>query len=83
MVPRGGCAGLPSRERRRPLDDGRTGFVVDDMDAFVAAIGRIDEIDRAACRRRAEDRFDVPRMVDDYERAYQAVVEGAAAPAGR
>jgi glycosyltransferase involved in cell wall biosynthesis len=41
------------------IDDGVTGFIVDDIDAAVAAVGRIGEIDRARCRAVFEERFDV------------------------
>jgi glycosyltransferase involved in cell wall biosynthesis len=61
------------------VDPGITGFVVDDVAGLVRAIDHADGIDRRACRRRAEERFGVGRMVDDYERAYAEVVDGAAA----
>jgi glycosyltransferase involved in cell wall biosynthesis len=57
------------------IDDGRTGFVVDGLDGMVHAIGRIREIDRAACRAAAEARFTVGRMVDDVEAMYQTVLD--------
>ena len=57
------------------VDDGRTGFVVDDVDGMVEAIGRIGELDRRACRAAAEDRFTVTRMVDDVEAMYRAVLD--------
>ena len=59
------------------IEDGVTGFVVDDVDGMVAAIGRIGEVDRRVCRQRAEGRFNVQRMVDDYERHYETVLEMA------
>jgi glycosyltransferase involved in cell wall biosynthesis len=65
------------------VEDGLTGFVVDDVEGLVEAIRRADTIDRSACRRRAEERFGFARMVDDYELAYAAVVEEATSPAGR
>jgi glycosyltransferase involved in cell wall biosynthesis len=65
------------------VEDGRTGFVVDDVAGLVDAIRRADTIDRAACRRRAEERFGFTRMVDDYERTYAAVVEEATSAIGR
>jgi UDP-glucose:tetrahydrobiopterin glucosyltransferase len=39
--------------------DGRTGFLVepDDIDALVAAIARIGELDRVACRQRVEEEY--------------------------
>jgi glycosyltransferase involved in cell wall biosynthesis len=61
------------------VEDGVTGFVVDDVDSMVAAIGRIGEIDRRVCRQRAEIRFNVARMVGDYERHYETVLEMATA----
>ncbi len=56
------------------VDDGVTGFVVDDFDAFVAAVDRVGEIDPAACRRTVEERFTVARMVADYETIYRRVL---------
>ena len=56
------------------VDDGVTGFVVDDLDEFVAAVGRVGEIDPAVCRRTVEERFTVRRMVADYEAIYRRVL---------
>ncbi len=41
---------------------------------LVAAIARIGEIDRHACRKHVEEYFTVGRMVSDYEKMYQAVL---------
>ena len=65
------------------VENGVTGFVVDDVDGLVSAIERLDMIDRRTCRRRAEQRFGFARMVDDYERAFDVVVESATARASR
>lgn len=56
------------------VDDGVTGFVVDDLEAFVTAVGRVGEIDPAVCRRTVEERFTVQRMVADYEAIYRRVL---------
>ena len=56
------------------VEHGRTGYVVDGLDGMVEAIRRIGEIDRAACRRSAEERFTVRRMVDDVESMYRSVL---------
>ena len=61
------------------VEHGRTGFVVDSVERMADAIGRIDAIDRRVCRRQAELRFNVGRMVDDYELAYEALIESAIA----
>ena len=54
--------------------DGVNGFLVDTLADAIAAIGRIGEIDRAACRRIAAERFGVERMVDDYIRLYERIL---------
>jgi glycosyltransferase involved in cell wall biosynthesis len=61
------------------VEDGVTGFVVDDAAAMAAAIGRLGSIDRRACRSEAERRFSVGRMVDDYISHYAMVRDGALA----
>ncbi|HEY2994667.1 MAG TPA: glycosyltransferase family 4 protein [Methylomirabilota bacterium] len=50
--------------------DGRTGFIGSELVELVEAVKRIDEIDRAECRRHVEERFSVERMTEDYEAVY-------------
>jgi glycosyltransferase involved in cell wall biosynthesis len=52
------------------LEDGVTGFIVDDMDAAVAATRRVRELSRKVCRREFERRFTVERMGSAYTRLY-------------
>jgi glycosyltransferase involved in cell wall biosynthesis len=56
------------------IDHGVTGFLVDDVDQAVAAIARIGEIDRAACRKAAVERFSVERMADRYLELYRSIL---------
>ena len=56
------------------IEHGVTGFVVDDTDAAVEAVGLVAELDRVAIRDRAIARFDVGRMVDSYLNVYAAVL---------
>jgi glycosyltransferase involved in cell wall biosynthesis len=58
------------------IEDGVTGFLVDNLDQAVAAIERVGEIDRAACRRHVERRFTVDRMVDQYLELYWRLLGG-------
>lgn len=51
-----------------------TGFVVSTIDEMVEAIRHTGEIDKTACRRHVEERFDAPRMCQDYLQAYDAVL---------
>lgn len=53
------------------IEDGVTGFVVDGEDAAVAAVRRIQEVDRRRCRKEFERRFTAERMARDYLRAYR------------
>jgi UDP-glucose:tetrahydrobiopterin glucosyltransferase len=48
------------------VTDGVTGFVVtpDDIDALIAAVGRLGEIDRTACRRHVDEVYSTEAMAD-------------------
>src|SRR5262245_31946444 len=51
--------------------DGVTGFIVDSIDQAVQAVGRVERLDRRACRRGFEERFDAARMAGDYLEVYR------------
>ncbi len=53
---------------------GETGFLVDTVDEAVEAVSRVEELDRAACRRWVERRFTAGRMVEDYLRVYRRIL---------
>ena len=59
------------------IEHGVTGFLVDTFDEAVAAIERLGEIDRRACRRAVEDRFTVDRMADEYLALYRRILAQA------
>jgi glycosyltransferase involved in cell wall biosynthesis len=52
------------------IEDGVTGFVVDDIDGAVAAIARLPELDRVRIRERFEARFSVDHMIDKHLELY-------------
>jgi hypothetical protein len=52
-----------------------TGFVVEELDAAVQVLGRLQEIDPAACVRHANDHFSSARMVEGYVQLYKKVLE--------
>jgi glycosyltransferase involved in cell wall biosynthesis len=68
------------------VEDGVTGFVCKTIAEMIAAIPRVKELDRRACRERAERLFSPKAMADGYERAYASVVAArsrlAASPVG-
>jgi glycosyltransferase involved in cell wall biosynthesis len=53
---------------------GVTGFLGETDEELAAFVGRARELDRAACRRRAEERYSAERMVSDYEALYRRIV---------
>jgi glycosyltransferase involved in cell wall biosynthesis len=55
--------------------DGESGFLVGSVDEAVAAVRRVEGLDRAAVRASVERRFDVNRMVDDYLALYRRIVK--------
>lgn len=53
---------------------GVTGFVESDLDGLVAAVSRLPELDRAACRARVEELYSDKVIVDAYEALYYDLV---------
>ena len=60
------------------IDDGLTGFVVEDEISAVAAVGRLPNLSRAAIRKQFEARFTARRMALDYLAAYRGLIEATA-----
>ena len=65
------------------VDEGTTGFLVDDQVEMAAVLAQLDRFDRAGCRMRAVARFSSARMVRDYERVYARAIAGGGILAGR
>lgn len=57
------------------IDDGRTGFLVNDVDGAVEAAAAVEALDRAAIRAATVERFDVSTMVDEYVTVYRSMLE--------
>jgi glycosyltransferase involved in cell wall biosynthesis len=57
------------------IDDGLTGFVVEDEDSSVIAVDRLSGLDRGAIRRQFETRFTARRMALDYLDVYRGLTE--------
>lgn len=60
------------------IDDGVTGFIVEDETSAVAAVGRLSGLNRDIIRKRFEARFTARRMALDYLAAYGSLMEAAA-----
>lgn len=61
------------------VDEGVTGYLVDDPRDLAAALRRAVLLDRDACRARARGRFGAGRMVRDHLALYARVLAGASA----
>src|SRR5580692_1902523 len=59
------------------IDEGLTGFIVEDETSAVAAVGRLSALSRAAIRKQFEARFTARRMALDYLDAYSSLLEAA------
>jgi glycosyltransferase involved in cell wall biosynthesis len=56
------------------VEHGVTGFVANSVDDLVSAVGRIGEIDRAACRARVERLFSDAAVVEGYLAIYAEMI---------
>jgi glycosyltransferase involved in cell wall biosynthesis len=81
------AAGTPVIALRRGavpeiVEDGVSGFICDDIDAMVAAVRRVSDIDPEECRRRAA-RFSADRMCAGYMDIYRSLCASPDLPGRR
>jgi glycosyltransferase involved in cell wall biosynthesis len=57
------------------VDHGVTGFIVDDIDGAVAAVGKVHTLSRARVRATFDRRFTARRMAEDYIDVYESLAE--------
>ncbi|HBG49610.1 MAG TPA: mannose-6-phosphate isomerase [Cyanobacteria bacterium UBA9971] len=57
------------------IESGKNGFIVSDVEEAVVALAKIPEIDRQDCRNTVEQRFTVERMVEDYIKVYEKIID--------
>jgi glycosyltransferase involved in cell wall biosynthesis len=55
------------------IADGVTGFLVHDAEEMVAAVAKVEQLDRFRCRQWVESRFSSDRMAQDYIRVYERI----------
>ena len=56
------------------IEEGHTGFIVEELEGAVEAARRIPELSRKRCREVFEQRFTATRMANDYVRAYERLI---------
>lgn len=63
------------------LEDGVTGFIVEDQAQAIDAARRVHTLDRAVCRQAFERRFSAERMARQYLAVYEALSDARGTPA--
>ena len=58
---------------REVIQEGQTGFLVNNVNEAVRTLERLSEIDRNECRKRVQQCFSVDTMVQAYERVYSDI----------
>jgi glycosyltransferase involved in cell wall biosynthesis len=60
------------------VDDGLTGFVVEDETGAIGAVDRLGHLSREKIRKRFEERFTARRMAQDYLSIYRSMMDAVA-----
>ena len=58
------------------IKDGKTGFLVKNIEEMIKAIKKIDKIKREDCRKWVEEKFTIEKMVENYEKAFYQILAG-------
>jgi glycosyltransferase involved in cell wall biosynthesis len=58
---------------REVIADKQTGYLVNNVDEAVEAVGKIDSIGRKKCREHVEQNFTIDKMVERYEKVYEEI----------
>src|ERR1700686_3865880 len=57
------------------IEDGLTGFIVEDINGAIGAVDRLGHLSRQKIRRRFEERFTARRMAQDYLAVYRTMMD--------
>jgi len=57
------------------IRDNETGFLINSVEEAAEAVQKVASISREKCRESVEKRFSVDRMVDDYIKVYETILE--------
>ncbi len=56
------------------IEDGKTGFIVENIEEAAEAVGKLANINRGDCRNRVEKQFSVTRMAQEYLNLYGRIL---------
>ncbi len=59
------------------IDEGLTGFIVEDENGAIGAVDRLGQLSREKIRKQFEKRFTARRMAQDYLSVYRSLAEGS------
>jgi glycosyltransferase involved in cell wall biosynthesis len=57
------------------MEEGHTGFIVEELEDAVEAVRRVPKLSRKGCREVFENRFTATRMANDYVRVYEWLID--------
>jgi glycosyltransferase involved in cell wall biosynthesis len=57
------------------IKNGKSGFLVNNVDEAIETVARVKEIDRGTCRRHVERHFTVERMINEYIQVYEMILD--------
>jgi glycosyltransferase involved in cell wall biosynthesis len=57
------------------MEEGHTGFIVEELEDAVEAVRRVPKLSRKHCREVFENRFTATRMANDYVRVYERLID--------
>jgi glycosyltransferase involved in cell wall biosynthesis len=57
------------------IENGKSGFLVNNVDEAIETVARIKELDRATCRGYVERHFTVERMINEYIQVYEKILD--------
>ena len=60
------------------IEDGLTGFIVEDINGAIGAVDRLHHLSRERIRRRFEERFTARRMAQEYLSVYRSMTDNVA-----
>jgi glycosyltransferase involved in cell wall biosynthesis len=58
------------------IQNGETGYLVENEEEMVEMTHRVATLDRARCRNWVQQRFSIEQMVDGYEQLYRKATHG-------
>lgn len=56
------------------IEDGKTGFITENLEEMIGAVGNIQSISPRECRKRVEEKFDIEQEAENYLNLYNKLI---------